>query len=410
MITIEQVLTKKQQKEFIDFPLKLYKGNPYYTPPLYMDEKKIFRNDFVYNDMCDSIHYNAYKDGKMAGRISGIVQRASNEKTGKKQVRFGHFDVIEDEEVARLLLKTVEDWAISKGMNEVIGPLGYSDLDREGLLIGGFDYPAIRAAIGPKTRLITIQRSKGYATRPSFSVDQIGELIAFCKGVKPDVLVMVDNCYGEFVEALEPTQVGADMAVGSLIKNPGGGLAPIGGYIVGKKQCIERCAYLLSAPGLGQEVGANLGILPSFYQGFFLAPTVVAGALKGAIFAANCFERLGFRVIPDGAEARHDIIQAVELGSEAGMRAFCKGIQAAAPVDSYVEPIPWAMPGYDSDVIMAAGAFVQGSSIELSADGPIRAPFAVYFQGGLTWYHAKLGILRALQELVNAGLVPEEAL
>ena len=275
---------------------------------------------------------------------------------------------------------------------------------------GSFDYPAIRAAIGPKTRLITIQRSKGYATRPSFSVAQIGALIAFCKGVKPDVLVMVDNCYGEFVEALEPTQVGADMAVGSLIKNPGGGLAPIGGYIVGKKECIERCAYRLSAPGLGQEVGANLGILPSFYQGFFLAPTVVAGALKGAIFAANCFERLGFRVIPNATEDRHDIIQAVELGSEAGMRAFCKGIQAAAPVDSYVEPIPWAMPGYDSDVIMAAGAFVQGSSIELSADGPIRAPFAVYFQGGLTWYHAKLGILRALQELVNAGLVPEEAL
>ena len=275
---------------------------------------------------------------------------------------------------------------------------------------GSFDYPAIRAAIGPKTKLITIQRSKGYATRPSFSVAQIGALIAFCKGVKPDVLVMVDNCYGEFVEALEPTQVGADMAVGSLIKNPGGGLAPIGGYIVGKKECIERCAYRLSAPGLGQEVGANLGILPSFYQGFFLAPTVVAGALKGAIFAANCFERLGFRVIPNATEDRHDIIQAVELGSEAGMRAFCKGIQAAAPVDSYVEPIPWAMPGYDSDVIMAAGAFVQGSSIELSADGPIRAPFAVYFQGGLTWYHAKLGILRALQELVNAGLVPEEAL
>ena len=275
---------------------------------------------------------------------------------------------------------------------------------------GGFDYPAIRAAIGPKTRLITIQRSKGYATRPSFSVAQIGELIAFCKGVKPDVLVMVDNCYGEFVEALEPTQVGADMAVGSLIKNPGGGLAPIGGDIVGKKQCVERCAYRLPAPGLGQEVGANLGILPSFYQGFFLAPTVVAGALKGAIFAANCFERLGFRVIPNATEDRHDIIQAVELGSEAGMRAFCKGIQAAAPVDSYVEPIPWAMPGYDSDVIMAAGAFVQGSSIELSADGPIRPPFAVYFQGGLTWYHAKLGILRALQELVNAGLVPEEAL
>ncbi|MBQ6031354.1 MAG: methionine gamma-lyase family protein [Oscillospiraceae bacterium] len=269
---------------------------------------------------------------------------------------------------------------------------------------GGFDYPAIRAAIHEKTKLITIQRSKGYATRPSFSVAQIGELISFCKGVKPDVLVMVDNCYGEFVEELEPSQVGADLCVGSLIKNPGGGLAPIGGYIVGTKACVERCAYRLSAPGLGQEVGANLGILPSFYQGLFLAPTVVAGALKGAIFAACLYERLGFRVVPGGAEERHDIIQAVELGSEAGMRAFCKGIQAAAPVDSYVEPIPWAMPGYDDEVIMAAGAFVQGSSIELSADGPIRPPYAVYFQGGLTWYHAKLGILRSLQSMVDAGL------
>ncbi|MEE3458225.1 MAG: methionine gamma-lyase family protein [Candidatus Faecousia sp.] len=269
---------------------------------------------------------------------------------------------------------------------------------------GGFDYPAIRAAIHEKTKLITIQRSKGYATRPSFSVAQIGELISFCKGVKPDVLVMVDNCYGEFVEELEPSQVGADLCVGSLIKNPGGGLAPIGGYIVGTKACVERCAYRLSAPGLGQEVGANLGILPSFYQGLFLAPTVVAGALKGAIFAACLYERLGFRVVPGGAEERHDIIQAVELGSEAGMRAFCKGIQAAAPVDSYVEPIPWAMPGYDDEVIMAAGAFVQGSSIELSADGPIRPLYAVYFQGGLTWYHAKLGILRSLQSMVDAGL------
>ena len=270
---------------------------------------------------------------------------------------------------------------------------------------GSFDYPAIRAAIGEKTKLITIQRSKGYATRPSFSVAQIGELIAFVKSVKPDVLVMVDNCYGEFVEALEPSQVGADMVVGSLIKNPGGGLAPIGGYICGTQACVSRCAYRLSAPGLGQEVGANLGILPSFYQGLFLAPTVVSGALKGAIFAARLYESLGFRVIPDGQEPRHDIIQAVELGSEAGMRAFCKGIQAAAPVDSYVEPIPWAMPGYDSQVIMAAGAFVQGSSIELSADGPIRPPYAVYFQGGLTWYHAKLGILKSLQAMVDAGLV-----
>ena len=270
---------------------------------------------------------------------------------------------------------------------------------------GGFDYPRIREAITEKTKLITIQRSKGYATRPSFSVDQIGALIAFCKEIKPDVIVMVDNCYGEFVEAQEPSDVGADMIVGSLIKNPGGGLAPIGGYICGTEKCVSRCAYRLSAPGLGQEVGANLGLLPALYQGFFLAPTVVAGALKGAIFAANLYEQLGYRVIPTGAEDRHDIIQAVELGSPEAMLAFCEGIQAAAPVDSYVTPVPWAMPGYDAEVVMAAGAFVQGSSIELSADGPIRPPYAVYFQGGLTWYHAKLGILMSLQKLVQAGLV-----
>ena len=224
------------------------------------------------------------------------------------------------------------------------------------------------------------------------------------KSVKPGLTVMVDNCYGEFVETIEPSDVGADMTVGSLIKNPGGGLAPIGGYIVGSGECVSRCAYRLSAPGLGQEVGANLGILPALYQGLFLAPTVVAGALKGAIFAANIYEKLGFRVVPDGSQSRHDIIQAVELGSEAAMVAFCHGIQAAAPVDSYVLPEPWPMPGYDSDVIMAAGAFVQGSSIELSADGPIRPPYAVYFQGGLTWYHAKTGILMSLQKLAEAGL------
>ncbi len=270
---------------------------------------------------------------------------------------------------------------------------------------GSFDYDAIRAAINEKTKLITVQRSKGYATRPTFSVTQIGELIAFCKSVKPDVLIMVDYCYGEFVETIEPSDVGADMVVGSLIKNPGGGLAPIGGYICGSKACDERCAYRLSAPGLGQEVGANLGLMPSLYQGFFLAPTVVAGAEKGAVFAANLYEPLGFRCVPDATQSRHDIIQAVELGSEAGMIAFCKGIQAAAPVDSYATPLPWDMPGYNDKVIMAAGAFVQGSSIELSADGPIRPPYAVYFQGGLTWYHAKLGILMSLQEMVNAGLV-----
>ena len=270
---------------------------------------------------------------------------------------------------------------------------------------GTFDYDNIRTAIHEKTKMVTIQRSKGYATRPSFSVKQIGELIAFCKAIKPDLIVMVDNCYGEFVEAIEPSDVGADMIVGSLIKNPGGGLAPIGGYICGTRTCVDRCGFRLSAPGLGQEVGANLGLLPSLYQGFFLAPTVVAGALKGAIFAANIYERLGYHVIPNSTESRHDIIQAVEFGSPEAMLAFCEGIQAAAPVDSYVTPVPWAMPGYDAEVVMAAGAFVQGSSIELSADGPIRPPYAVYFQGGLTWYHAKTGILMSLQKLVNAGIV-----
>ena len=270
---------------------------------------------------------------------------------------------------------------------------------------GGFDYDGIRAAINEKTRLITIQRSKGYATRPSYSVEKIGKLIAFCKECKPDVLCMVDNCYGEFVETQEPTNVGADMVVGSLIKNLGGGLAPTGGYICGRKSCIERCAYRLSAPGLGREVGANLGLLTSFYQGLFLAPTVVSSAVRGAVFAAACYEKLGFRVVPGSGETRRDIIQAVELGSREAMVAFCKGIQSAAPVDSYVTPEPWAMPGYESEVIMAAGAFVQGASIELSADGPIRPPYAVYFQGGLTWFHAKLGILMSIQKLLDAGII-----
>ena len=270
---------------------------------------------------------------------------------------------------------------------------------------GGFDYDGIRAAINEKTRLVTIQRSKGYATRPSYSVEEIGKLIAFCKECKPDVLCMVDNCYGEFVETQEPTNVGADMVVGSLIKNLGGGLAPTGGYICGRKECIERCAYRLSAPGLGREVGANLGLLTSFYQGLFLAPTVVSSAVRGAVFAAACYEKLGFRVVPGSGETRRDIIQAVELGSRETMVAFCKGIQSAAPVDSYVTPEPWAMPGYESEVIMAAGAFVQGASIELSADGPIRPPYAVYFQGGLTWFHAKLGILMSIQKLLDAGII-----
>ena len=294
------------------------------------------------------------------------------------------------------------------GIRESVGSLkeyGVSYRQVDLLPDGSFDTDKICAAINKKTKLITIQRSKGYATRPSFSVAQIGELIALCKQCKPDVICMVDNCYGEFTELIEPVNVGADLMVGSLIKNPGGGLAPTGGYICGRADLIERCARRLTAPGLGREVGANLGLLTQFYQGFFLAPTVVSSAVKGAVFAANCYEKLGFHVIPGASEVRHDIIQAVELGSREGMIAFCKGIQAAAPVDSYVTPEPAPMPGYDSDVIMAAGAFVQGSSIELSADGPTRPPYAVYFQGGLTWYHAKLGILMSLQKMLEASLI-----
>ena len=270
---------------------------------------------------------------------------------------------------------------------------------------GDFDFEGIRAAINERTKLIEIQRSKGYQTRPTLSVAKIGEAISFVKSINPHIICMVDNCYGEFVEMQEPSDVGADMIVGSLIKNPGGGLAPIGGYIAGTHECIENCAVRLTSPGLGKEVGATLGVMKDFYQGFFLAPTVVNGALKGAVFAANIYEQLGFAVVPNGSESRHDIIQAVTFGTPEGVIAFCQGIQAAAPVDSYVTPEPWAMPGYDSDVIMAAGAFVQGSSIELSADGPIKPPYAVYFQGGLTWEHAKFGILMSLQKLVDAGMV-----
>lgn len=294
------------------------------------------------------------------------------------------------------------------GIRDSVGSLKefgitYSQVDL--LPDGSFDFEGIRKAINERTKLVEIQRSKGYATRPTLSVARIGELISFIKSIKPDVICMVDNCYGEFVETLEPTDVGADMIVGSLIKNPGGGLAPIGGYIVGRKDCIERAAYRLTAPGLGKEVGASLGVSQSLYQGLFLAPTVVAGALKGAVFAANLYEKLGFGVVPNGSESRHDIIQAITFGTPEGVIRFCEGIQAAAPVDSFVTPEPWAMPGYDSDVIMAAGAFIQGASIELSADAPIKPPYAVYFQGGLTWYHAKLGILMSLQKLCDAGIV-----
>lgn len=294
------------------------------------------------------------------------------------------------------------------GIRESKGSLkeyGVSYAQADLLPDGEFDYEAIKNAIKPNTKLVTIQRSKGYEPRRTLSVDRIGQLIAYIKNIKSDIICMVDNCYGEFVETIEPADAGADMVVGSLIKNPGGGLAPIGGYIAGKKEYVENAAYRLTSPGLGKEVGASLGVLPAFYQGLFLAPTVVASALKGAVFAANILESFGFDVIPDGKESRHDIIQAVTFHSPEGVIAFCKGIQAAAPVDSFVTPEPWDMPGYDSKVIMAAGAFVSGSSIELSADGPIKPPYTAYFQGGLTFPHAKFGILKAVQELKNSGVI-----
>ena len=270
---------------------------------------------------------------------------------------------------------------------------------------GTFDYPAIKAAINGRTKLVEIQRSKGYLTRPSFSVEELGKLIAFIKGIKPDVICMVDNCYGEFVDTIEPSDVGADIVAGSLIKNPGGGLAPIGGYIAGTRECIDAAAYRMTCPGLGAEVGASLGVNRSFYQGLFLAPMVTKAALKGAVFASAVYERLGFPVVPTSTERRNDIIQAITLGTPEKLVAFCKGIQAAAPVDSFVDPEPGDMPGYEDKVIMAAGAFVQGSSIELSADGPLRPPYVAYFQGGLTWEHAKLGVLQSLQKLVERKLV-----
>ena len=293
----------------------------------------------------------------------------------------------------------------SKGSLKEYG-ISYSQVDL--LPDGSFDYDGIRAAIHEKTKLVTIQRSKGYEPRKTLSVERIGELISFIKSCKPDVLCMVDNCYGEFVERIEPVEVGADMVVGSLIKNPGGGMAPIGGYIVGKKECVENAAYRLTSPGLGKEVGASLGVLPAFYQGLFLAPTVTASALKGAVFAANIFETLGFSVVPDAKEDRFDIIQAITFGKPEAVISFCKGIQAAASVDSHLSPEPWDMPGYDAPVIMAAGAFVSGSSIELSADGPIKPPYAVYMQGGLTFPHAKFGMLKALQNMKNDGILTKE--
>lgn len=293
----------------------------------------------------------------------------------------------------------------SKGSLKEYG-ISYRQVDL--LPDGNFDFEGIKKAINKKTKMVTIQRSKGYQTRPTLSIDRLGQLVSFIKECSPNVICMVDNCYGEFTEIREPSDAGADLVVGSLIKNPGGGLAPIGGYLAGKKECIENAAYRLTSPGLGKEVGASLQALGAFYQGLFLAPSVTANALKSAIFAANLYENLGFKVVPDKTESRHDIIQAVTFGNPEGVIAFCQGIQQAAAVDGHVTPEPWDMPGYDSPVIMAAGAFVSGSSIELSADGPIKPPYSVFFQGGLTWQHGKFGIMKTLQKLVEKGIIMKD--
>lgn len=274
------------------------------------------------------------------------------------------------------------------------------------LLDGGeFDFDKIKAAINNKTKIVAIQRSRGYSTRPTLSVEKIGKAIEFVKSINPKLICMVDNCYGEFVEEIEPTQVGADMIVGSLIKNPGGGLAPIGGYIAGTYECVENAACRLTAPGLGKELGANLGVNRSFYQGLFLAPTVVASSLKSAIFASCIYENLGYETFPGSSEERYDIIQSINLLEPKALCAFCEGIQKAAPIDSFVTPVPSDMPGYESKVIMAAGAFISGASIELSADAPMREPYTVFFQGGLTFQHGKIGVLYSLQKLIDAGII-----
>ncbi len=262
---------------------------------------------------------------------------------------------------------------------------------------GNVDLEGIKTKINEKTKLVMIQRSKGYSWRKSLTIADIKEVIDTVKSIKPEVIVMVDNCYGEFLETQEPTDVGADIVAGSLIKNPGGGLALTGGYIVGKKDLIELISYRLTSPGIGKECGLTFGTSRTVLQGFFMAPYVVSQAVMGAIYCARMFEKLGYEVLPKYDDVRSDIIQIVRLNSDEEVIAFCQGIQAAAPVDSYVKPVPWAMPGYDDEVIMAAGAFIQGSSIELSADAPIKPPYNVYFQGGLTFDHSKMGTLKAIE-------------
>ena len=270
---------------------------------------------------------------------------------------------------------------------------------------GGIDYEAVEKAMKPNTKMIGIQRSKGYATRPSFTIEEIREMIRFVKEINPNVVVFVDNCYGEFVEELEPCHVGADLMAGSLIKNPGGGLVKTGGYIVGKPEWVEACSYRLTSPGIGAEAGASLYSLQEMYQGFFLAPHVVGQALKGAVFTAAMLEKLGMNSNPKWDSKRTDLIQSVQFDDRDKMVAFCQAIQFASPINSYVTPYPSYMPGYEDDVIMAAGTFIQGASIELTADGPTRPPFVAYIQGGLTYSHVKIAICLALNSLLEKKLI-----
>lgn len=270
---------------------------------------------------------------------------------------------------------------------------------------GNIDFAALKNAISPKTRMITVQRATGYGWRKAITIEQIEEWASFVHGINPDIVCMVDNCYGEFLDVKEPTEVGADVLAGSLIKNPGGGLALTGGYIAGRQDLIDSISYRMTSPGIGGECGLMFGQTRTMFQGLFLAPKTVNGAVKGAALCAKAFEKLGYDVCPRAEDKRSDIIEAVKLGSPEAVVAFCEGIQAAAPIDAYVKPIPWDMPGYEDQVVMAAGAFVQGSSIELSADAPIREPYIVYFQGGLTYEHSKFGVIKALQTLYEQNLI-----
>lgn len=270
---------------------------------------------------------------------------------------------------------------------------------------GNIDFEGLRNAISDRTRMVTLQRSTGYGWRKAITIDKIEEWASFVSDINPNIIKMVDNSYGEFLDTKEPTDVGADVMAASLIKNPGGGLALTGAYVAGRKDLINRIQYRMTCPGIGGECGLTFGQTRSMFQGLFIAPRVVNGAVKGAVLCGRVFEKLGYDVCPKPEDKRSDIIEAVRLGTPEAVVSFCQGVQAAAPIDSYVKPIPWDMPGYDDQVVMAAGAFVQGSSIELSADAPIREPYNVYFQGGITYEHSKFGVIKALQALVDDNII-----